>query len=132
MPKAVESTFSFEDLRVWQTAMDLVDAVYELTDSWPRREMFGLTNQVRRAAVSIPSNIAEGQGRRSDPDFARFLTISLGSLMEVRTQLMIGARRGFSTPAEIAKPKELADEVGKMISPLHRTLKGKGRQLANS
>lgn len=119
-----ESSFSFEDLRVWQRSMDLVDAVYNLTELWPRREMFGLTNQIRRAAVSIPSNIAEGQGRKSDADFARFLTLSLGSLMELRTQLLIGVRRKFSTHEQATVPAAIAEEVGKMLNSLHRKLKG--------
>ena len=105
--------------------MDLVDAVYDVTESWPRRELFGLTNQVRRAAVSIPSNIAEGQARKSDSDFARFLAIALGSLMEVRTQLLIGVRRRYSSEQHIAAATSLANEVGKMINALYNKLKRK-------
>ena len=122
---ADKSDFSFENLTVWQRAMDLVDAVYDLTERWPRRELFGLTNQVRRAAVSIPSNIAEGQGRKSDTEFARFLTISLGSLMEVRTQLLIGVRRKYSAAEQIGSASALANEVGKMLNGLYNRLKGK-------
>jgi four helix bundle protein len=81
---------SLEEIVVWQRAMDLVDEVYRVTRNWPREEVFGLTNQLRRAAVSVPSNIAEGQGRRIDGDFLRFLAIALGSLMEVKTQVHIG------------------------------------------
>lgn len=122
---ADKSDFSFENLTVWQRAMDLVDAVYDLTEAWPRRELFGLTNQVRRAAVSIPSNIAEGQGRKSDTEFARFLTISLGSLMEVRTQILIGVRRRYSAAEHIESASALANEVGKMLNGLYNRLKGK-------
>lgn len=82
----------YSDLIVWQKAMDLVVHVYEVTESFPQREVFGLTNQVRRAAVSIPSNIAEGQGRGTTKDFLHFLAIARGSLQEVETQLLLAYR----------------------------------------
>jgi four helix bundle protein len=85
--------------------------------------MFGLTNQARRSAVSVPSNIAEGQGRKSDGDFVRFLAIAYGSLMELRTQLVIGQRRGFSSDGEVSKVLTKLDEVGKIINGLKRSLK---------
>ena len=105
--------------------MDVVDGVYELTENWPRREMFGLTNQVRRAAVSVPSNIAEGQGRKSPKDFLRFLDIAYGSLMEVRTQLMIGLRREFSAKGQVDPILAMTDEVGRMLNGLKRSLRSK-------
>jgi four helix bundle protein len=113
---------SLEDLLVWRRALDFVDAVYALTKRWPKDEVFGLTNQVRRAAVSIPSNIAEGQGRRNDGDFLRFLAIALGSLMEVKTQLIIGRRQGFATEDEVAAAIEIGDEVARMLVALRRSL----------
>ena len=76
------------DLVAWQKAMDLVEIVYKATSQFPKEEVYGLTNQSRRAAVSVPSNIAEGQGRRSDNDFRRFLAIGHGSLREVETQVL--------------------------------------------
>lgn len=93
---------SYQDLIAWQKAMDLVEAVYHLSARFPSDERFGLTAQVRRAAVSIPSNIAEGQAR-SPRDFARFLDIAQGSLAETETQLLIGSRLKFVT-VEDAKP----------------------------
>jgi four helix bundle protein len=113
---------SLEDLQVWRRALDLDDAVYALTKRWPKDEVFGLTNQVRRAAVSVPSNIAEGQGRRSDGDFLRFLAVALGSLMEVKTQLIIGQRQGFATEEEVASVIGIGEEVARMLVALRRAL----------
>jgi four helix bundle protein len=115
--------YSFEDRKVWQRSMDLVDAAYELTESWPRREMFGLTNQLRRASVSVASNIAEGQGRKSRKDFLRFLDIAYGSLMEARTQLMIGSRREFSSIEQTNPVLSMTDEIGRMLNGLKRSLR---------
>src|SRR5579862_7466163 len=89
------SVRNYRDLIVWQKAMDLATLVYQSTESFPQKEVFGLTNQLRRAAVSIPSNIAEGQGRNSNLDFRRFLGISRGSLQEVETQLELARRLGY-------------------------------------
>jgi four helix bundle protein len=86
---------SYRDLVAWQKAMDLVQEVYAATREWPRREAFGLTSQVRRAAVSVPSNIAEGYGRQSSREFLNYLSIAYGSLMELETQLLIGFRLGY-------------------------------------
>jgi four helix bundle protein len=83
---------SYRDLVAWQKAMDLVTAIYEATASFPKEELFGLTSQLRRAAVSIPSNIAEGQGRDGVAEFRHFLRQASGSLMELETQVMIAAR----------------------------------------
>lgn len=82
----------YQQLIVWQKAMDLVEKVYEATKTFPREEVYGITNQLRRAAVSVPSNIAEGQGRRTTADFLRHLGIAYGSLLEVETQLLIAVR----------------------------------------
>ena len=83
---------NFCDLVAWQKAMDLVEIVYKSTSQFPKDELYGLTNQLRTAIVSAPSNIAEGQGRRSSHDFRRFLTIAHGSLREAETQVMIAQR----------------------------------------
>jgi four helix bundle protein len=83
---------SYQDLVAWQKAMDLVAEIYRLTRDFPKEEVYGLVSQLRRAAVSVPSNIAEGQGRRGPGEFKHFLRMSLGSLMEVETQIMIAAR----------------------------------------
>jgi len=83
---------SYKDLIVWQKAMDLVEMVYQVTRSFPKDELYGLTNQLRRAAVSVPSNIAEGQAHNSTAEFRNFLSIAHGSLAEVETQLLIAER----------------------------------------
>ena len=92
-----------EELRVWQDAMTLVEMVYRHTNAMPEGERFGLTAQMRRAAVSVPSNIAEGAARGSDADFVRFLHMARGSLSELDTQLQLAARLGFIERAESAK-----------------------------
>jgi four helix bundle protein len=86
---------SYRDLRVWQKSMDLAEHVYRLTENFPRAEIYGLTSQLRRAAVSIPSNIAEGQGRTSKGEFRLFLGNARGSLLEVETQLMLANRMAY-------------------------------------
>ena len=85
---------NFRKLQIWIESMDLVDAIYDKTKSFPRQEVFGLVSQMQRAAVSVPSNIAEGSGK-SNKDFARFLSISVGSLFELETQVLIAERRGY-------------------------------------
>jgi len=81
-----------KDLEVWKKSMDLVSNIYKITESFPNKELYGLTNQIRRAAVSIPSNIAEGAARNSKKEFIQFLYISLGSLSELETQIIIASR----------------------------------------
>lgn len=120
-----QQTYGFEELLAWQRAMDLVDLVYVCTEHWPDREKFGLTNQIRRASVSVPSNIAEGQGRKNDGDFARFLAIAYGSFMEVRTQLLFAVRRGFSDEVEVATVLVTLDEAARLINGLKRSLAGR-------
>ncbi|MBO7545708.1 MAG: four helix bundle protein [Paludibacteraceae bacterium] len=85
---------NFRKLQIWIESMDLVDAIYDKTKSFPRQEVVGLVSQMQRAAVSVPSNIAEGSGK-SNKDFARFLSISVGSLFELETQVLIAERRGY-------------------------------------
>ena len=89
-----------EDLDVWKLSMDLVVDVYKMTAKFPSEEKFGLVNQLRRAAVSVPSNIAEGAARKSDKEYIQFLYIALGSLAEIETQLIISKRLGFSDSDE--------------------------------
>jgi four helix bundle protein len=101
----------FRRLVAWQKGMDLVDAVYDATEGWPLREQYGLASQVRRAAVSMPSNIAEGHGRSGAREYAHHVSIAYGSLCELETQVLIAERRGFSntgtTSALIAQIVEL-------------------------
>lgn len=105
---------SHRDLIVWQKALSLVKATYQLTSSFPKQEIFGLTSQIRRAAVSVPSNIAEGYGRRSDGDFARFILISRGSLLELETQLLIAKDLGFGQKDKYIEVENLLIEVSKL------------------
>lgn len=100
-----------KDLSVWQRAMDLVEEVYTLSNDFPQTEIYGLTNQVRRAAVSVPSNIAEGAARNSTKEFIQFLYISLGSLAELETQLLLAERLKFIS----ATPVDNLSEIKKML-----------------
>ena len=106
---------SYRDLIVWQKSMDLVDQVYVLTKGFPNEEIFGLTNQIRRSAVSIPSNISEGQGRSSKKDFERFLKIALGSAAELDTQMEIAFRQEYLKEDEFMKMNEQVQEIRKML-----------------
>ena len=109
---------SYKDLIVWQKAMDLVVLVYQITSLFPKEELYGLTNQVRRAAVSIPSNIAEGQARKSTLEFKHFLSIARGSLAEVETQLLIAARLNYLTEEQFLPVLDVHQEISKMIPAL--------------
>jgi four helix bundle protein len=106
---------SFRDLVVWQRAMQLAVAVYRLSSGFPREELYGLTSQVRRSAVSIPSNIAEGQGRLNVGEFKQFLGIARGSNFEVQTQLELARELKFGDSALLEHAEKLSHEVGKMI-----------------
>ena len=108
----------YRDLLVWQKAVGWVEAIYSATHGWPQDERFGLISQVRRAAVSVPSNIAEGCARRSTGDFVRFLSISRGSLAEVETQLIIATRLGYLDEPTQASLLEAADELSRMLAGL--------------
>jgi four helix bundle protein len=117
-----DNMLNFEKLETWQEAIDFADQVYELTSEFPNDERFGLTNQMRRAAVSISSNLAEGSSRSSRPDFARFVEIASGSLFEVVSQSFIGRRRGFLTMDQFQRLYGAAEKQGKMLSGLRNSL----------
>ncbi|MDQ1155260.1 four helix bundle protein [Brevundimonas sp. SORGH_AS_0993] len=108
----------YRDLLVWQKALTWVELVYADSRSWPSDERFGLISQVRRAAVSVPSNIAEGCARRSTPEFLRFLSIARGSLAEVETQLILAQRLAYIEEAALTRLLEAADEISRMLSGL--------------
>jgi four helix bundle protein len=114
---------SFRDLAVWQRAMQLTVAIYKLTQGFPREELYGLTSQIRRSAVSIPSNIAEGQGRASTGEFRQFLGIARGSTCEVQTQLELARALSFGSPKLIDEAESLSNEVRKMLFGLLDSLK---------
>jgi four helix bundle protein len=114
-----QSTTEFRcKLVVWEKAVQLCTATYLLTQKFPREEVYGLTNQLRRASVSIPSNIAEGYGRGTREQYKQFLSIAFGSYMELQTQLTIAVRLGFLGSSEFEKVEGLASEVGKMLSAI--------------
>ena len=115
----------YSDLTVWQKAMDLVTDVYKITAIFPSDERFGLSSQTRRAAVSIPSNIAEGHGRKSTGAYINHLSIAVGSLMELETQLQIAVRLNFLAQNDIATLLTQTDEIGKMLSGLKKSLSAK-------
>lgn len=115
----------YEDLIVWQKAMDLVTDIYKVTATFPADERFGLTSQIRRAAVSIPSNIAEGHGRKSTGAYLNHLSIAHGSLMEVETQLQISARLEFIGSNSLSDLISKTNEIGKMLNGLIRSLSTK-------
>jgi four helix bundle protein len=106
---------SFRDLLVWQKSMELTTSIYRITQSFPREEMFGLTSQLRRSAISIPSNIAEGQGRLNTREFRQFLGVARGSNCELQTQLEIARRLGLGNSQLLNDAEGLSHEVGKMI-----------------
>src|SRR5215216_807564 len=115
----------YRDLVAWQKSMALAELVYQETVSLPVEERYGLTSQMRRAAVSIPSNIAEGQGRRSsDDEFARFLRIALGSNCELDTQLELASRLGMISAVSVGRVRPQIEEVGRVISGLLRSKTG--------
>ncbi|MGB9198500.1 MAG: four helix bundle protein [Terriglobales bacterium] len=109
---------SYKDLIAWQKSMDLVTAIYRDTANFPREEQFGLTSQLRRAAVSIPSNIAEGQGRLSEKEFRYFLGQSRGSLMEVETHLQIGQNLGYLDSEKTSALLKACAEIGRILNGL--------------
>ncbi len=114
--------FRFEKLEVWQRAIAFADRVYEVTRAFPGDERFGLTSQMRRAAVSISSNIAEGSGRSSDKDFAHFVEIAYGSLMEVVSQGRIAMRQSFLPTEAHDELYQHAEELARMLSGLRNSL----------
>ena len=112
---------NFRNLQIWKDAMDLAQAVYEITEALPKMETYGLISQMTRAAVSIPSNIAEGSGR-SDKDFSHFLAIALGSLFELNTQIMLSERIGYLTSEQSLALQGRADKLQMMITGFKRHL----------
>lgn len=114
---------SFRELKVWNRAIDQTTLVYGLTGDFPKAEIYGLSSQMRRAAVSVASNIAEGSARGTRKDFKQFVTIARGSNCELQTQLVIAGRLGFSASDKIdAAAEALSHEVGQMLSGLSKYL----------
>ena len=114
--------FRFEKLDVWHWAAAFADAVYSVTRKFPGDERFGLSSQMRRASVSISSNIAEGSGRVSDKDFGRFVEIAYGSVMEIVSQTHIALQQGFLSQSEFEELYQQAEELSRMLSGLRNKL----------
>jgi len=117
----------YRDLLVWQRAMDLVVQVYRLSDTLPRDEKYGLVQQMRRAAASVPSNVAEGHGRDHLGDYLHHLSIANGSLMEMETQVLIAGRMSYVSKESEDRALAQAAEVGRMLAGLVRALKRRRR-----
>lgn len=113
---------NYSELIAWQKAMDCVETVYAATRKFPKEELFGLTIQLRRAVVSVPSNIAEGQGRKSRAEFLHHLSIAFGSLREVETQLLIGQRLQYLSSQEVQRALTQTTEVARLINGLYNSL----------
>jgi four helix bundle protein len=114
---------SHRDLLAWKKAMELVTDVYECTANFPARETYGLTSQLRRAAVSVPSNIAEGKGRLSKKEYLQYLSRARGSLHEVDTQLEIGCNLTYLPPETLAMIKLKSSETGRLLNGLIRSVR---------
>lgn len=114
---------SYKDLIVWQKGMDLAELVYQFTAKYPKEELYSLTNQMRRAAVSIVSNIAEGKGRESKQEYLHFLAISQGSLTELETQILLSIRLRYLSETDAQTPLSLCDEIGRMLNKMRSQLK---------
>ena len=112
------SNEGYKDLQVWQRAMDLAEMVYAITKRFPKDETYGLAAQLRRAAVSVPSNIAEGHGRNSKAEFHHFLGTSRGSLLEIETQVELARRFGYIASKQCSETLKEAAEIGRMINGL--------------
>ena len=116
---------NFKDLDVWKRSVAFTTDLYKLTARFPGTERFGLTSQIRRAAVSVPANIAEGWGRGSTRKYVQFLTIARGSLMELETHLIVGCNLIFLTPDELRVASKAIEEIGKMLNGLIGALKAR-------
>ena len=123
MPAVAQAKIkSHRDLIVWRKAMDLVVLVYKATEGFPKHELYGLTNQIRRAASSVPANIAEGQGRRSKNEFRQFLGNARGSLLELDTHLELALRLDYLTASQHDRIHRDLEEVGRVLNGLLRSL----------
>ena len=113
---------NYKKLKVWELAMEMAADTYQLTLSFPKKEKFGLVSQIKRCAISIPSNIAEGSGRNSDKDFARFLSMALGSSYELETQLLLSSKLKLSGSIDSTPVLQKNTEIQKMIFKLRSNL----------
>jgi four helix bundle protein len=119
------SISSFRDLKVWQISMDLAEKIYLLTQKFPKSETYGIISQVQRACISVPSNIAEGHARDSTKEFLHFISIALGSLAELETQLLLASRFTYINKSDLESVLSKVDEIGRMLRGLQKSLKTK-------
>lgn len=120
---------SYRDLEVWKRAMKLAKRIYQVTGKFPADERFGLTNQIRRAAVSIPSNLAEGHARSGAAEFSRFISIAMGSLAELETQIILSADLSYLDDEPANEILTELDEIGKMLRGLSKSIAARKRNL---
>lgn len=114
---------TYRDLLVWQKSMTFVTNIYQVIKTFPKEEIYGLTSQIRRCAISIPSNIAEGYGRNSTNDYIRFLQISMGSIFEIQTQLEIAKNLDYLNKSKFQEAYDMSREIERMLSSLIHKLK---------
>jgi four helix bundle protein len=119
---SVTTSFTYRDLEAWKRGMDLVEQCYKLTASFPKGEQFALTSQIRRAAVSVPSNLAEGHCRRTTKAYANHVSIALGSHAELETGIEVASRLGFIGPTEKKNTIVVSDSVGRLLNGLYQSL----------
>ena len=115
---------TYKDLKVWQKADELAMNVYVVTRKFPKNEMYGITSQIRRAALSVPTNIVEGYARKGDKELARFVNIAIGSLAETEYLLSFACRLGYLTEKEYDKTEALRSEAGKLLWSFYKTILG--------
>jgi four helix bundle protein len=119
------SVKSYRELLVWQKSIELAERIYAASKGFPKEESYGLTSQMRRAAVSIPSNIAEGAAREGTGEFLQFLSTARGSLAELETQLLLTERLGYLKAAQVRELEKACDEIGRMLSGLRKSISSK-------
>ncbi len=117
----------FHDLLVWKKAIELTTCIYTLTRTFPKDEIYGLVSQMRRASVSVASNIAEGRGRLNRAEFRQFLGVAQGSVFELKTQLLVAKNLGMANGHDLEKAELLSDEVSKMLRAFIQALRGKAK-----
>ncbi len=120
----MQKSSSYRDLRIWREAVELALSIYRVTTTFPKHELYGLTSQMRRAAVSISSNIAEGKGHCSDGDFGRFLFHTRGSLLELQTQIVIAEGLNYLTKEQTTQLTHTTDDLGRGLNGLIQTVRG--------
>ncbi len=125
-----EKIRSYQELVAWRKAMALVTEIYQITKQFPQEELFGLTSQMRRAAVSIPSNIAEGHDRASSGEFRQFLGHARGSVAELETQILLSLNLSYLSETETARLLESVKEIGKLLNGLMAAMKNRNREAA--